>query len=775
MDTSSEFAPTTVAHGDLPTGSGSLPPAPRAQDLTIRQRASLTSGADAWHLQALPEVGVEGPMITDGPHGLRKALNGASLDITGSVPATCFPPAAGLSSSWNRDLVREVGRAMGEECRQEKVAVILGPGINIKRSPLGGRNFEYWSEDPLVAGHLASALVEGVQSQGIGTSLKHFAVNSQETDRMRVSARINERALREIYLSAFEEVVTRAHPWTVMCSYNKVNGTYASQNRWLLTDVLRAEWGFTGIVMSDWGAVHDREAALAAGLNLEMPPSGTDAQVVDAVESGRLDEDQLTAMAQGMLDLQHRAAQTLAEEDYTYDVDAHHELAARAARESVVLLKNEDGLLPLDADSQRIGVIGEFARTPRYQGGGSSHITPTRLSSFLDALSERQADFEFAAGFTLDDAAQDPALTQEAREVARGCDVVLLFLGLPETAESEGFDRLTLDLPAKQVELVSQVVEANPKTVVVLSNGAVVSVSPWQDRVPALMEAWLLGQAGGIGLADVLLGDHSPCGHLTETIPLSLEDEPSYLQFPGGEGVVDYGEGVFVGYRHFDSIGRRVAYPFGFGLSYTTFEVVDARASVTGATTARVEVTVRNTGSRAGAHVVQLYVEPPAASAVPRPTHELREFARVELAPGQDKTITLDLPARAFSYWSESFGTWHVQAGRYTLQIASSSRDIDVELPLVLEGDGLRTPLTEMSTVGEWLADPVGGQVLRSVLARAREGADSASPGVDSMEASAGIFLTSLPLSTFAAFAGESGRQLVEAVLEAHSEAEPRR
>lgn len=754
------------------SGASPTPPrTPRARDLTLEQRASLTSGADAWHLQGIAQAGIEGPMITDGPHGLRKARNDAGLDVTDSIPATCFPPAAGLSSSWNPDLVREVGRAMGEECRQEKVAVILGPGINIKRSPLGGRNFEYWSEDPVVAGHLASALVDGVQSQGIGTSLKHFAVNSQETDRMRVSARLNERALREIYLSAFEEVVTRSHPWTVMCSYNKVNGTYASQNRWLLTDVLRKEWGFTGIVMSDWGAVHDRGAALAAGLNLEMPPSGTDAQVVAAVESGDLDEDQLTLMAQGMIDLQTRATETLAEDGYTYDVDAHHAVAARAARESVVLLKNEGEVLPLDATRQRIGVIGEFARTPRYQGGGSSHITPTRLTSFLDALALRGIDVDFAPGFTLDDSPQDPALRREAQDVARRCDVVLLFLGLPDAAESEGFDRKSLDLPTKQVDLVRALTAVNPRTVVVLSNGAVVSVAGWQDRVAGLVEGWLLGQAGGIALADVLLGDHSPSGHLTETIPLSLADEPSYLQFPGGEGVVDYGEGVFVGYRHFDSVDRKVAYPFGFGLSYTTFEVVDAHASVTGATSARVEVRVRNTGTRPGAHVVQLYVAPPATTPVPRPVHELREFVKVELAPGEEQSLTMDLPPRAFAYWSEAFGTWHVPAGRYVLQVASSSRDIDVELPVVLDGDGLRAPLTEMSTVGEWLADPVGGEVLRAILAQASAGGGASSFDIESMEASAGIFLTSLPLATLAGFSGESGHRLVDAVMQATKEA----
>lgn len=444
-------------------------------DLTLEEKAAITSGLDAWHLQGLESQGIPSYMITDGPHGLRKMRHATGLYDT--VPATCFPPAAGFANSWNPELVQEVGAAMGEECVQEKVAVLLGPGVNIKRNPLGGRCFEYWSEDPCLTAHQAAALVEGVQSQGIGTSLKHFAANNQETDRMRVSVRVSERALREIYLAAFEYVIKHANPWTIMCSYNRINGTYSAENKWLLTDVLRGEWGYQGLVMSDWGAVHNRVASIAAGLNLEMPPSDTDRDVVIAVRDGHLDETQLDRMAAGMLKLLDQVKPAMNRNDYTYDAAAHDELARRAARESIVLLKNENNVLPLSAD-EHIAVIGEFARTPRYQGGGSSHITPTHLTSFLDALQTRGIDAEFAPGFTLDGSEQDAALTKEAQAVASNADKVVLFLGLPDEAESEGYDRSDIDLPAKQIEVLHAVRAMNPNTVVVPRMG-----QPWVSLI----------------------------------------------------------------------------------------------------------------------------------------------------------------------------------------------------------------------------------------------------------------------------------------------------
>lgn len=685
---------------------------PSVHDLTLEEKAALTSGADAWHLQGIEAKGIPGYMITDGPHGLRKGIpaGDGQTDLDASVPATCFPPAAGLASSWNPDLIREVGEAMGEECVQEKVAVILGPGVNIKRNPLGGRCFEYWSEDPYLAGHEAVGIVEGVQSKGIGTSLKHFAANNQETDRLRISARISPRALREIYLPAFEYIVKTAQPWTVMCSYNRINGVHSAQNRWLLTDVLRNEWGFKGIVMSDWGADHDRVASLNAGLNLEMPPSGTDLQIVEAAQDGRIPSAQLDRMAQGMIDLVDKTRAAMNVNDYRYDVDAHHETARRAAVESIVLLKNEGAILPV-SKAAHIAVIGEFARTPRYQGGGSSHITPTRTTSFLDALTARGVNATFAPGFTLDLAPADPALESDAVDAAKSADVAILFLGLPDAAESEGFDRTDIKLPAKQLELLDRVAAVNDHVVVVLSNGSVVAVSPWASRAQGILESWLLGQAGGAALADVIFGDENPSGKLAQTIPLDIHDDPSTLNWPGEEGHVDYGEGVFVGYRYYDTFDKAVAYPFGYGLSYTTFSIGEVTVEKTGANSAVVTAMVTNTGSMAGAQTVQVYVAPSACD-VARPRHELKGFVKVQLDAGESKRVTIELDERAFAYWSERFNDWHVEAGTYTIEVGSSSRDIAVSVPVVLDGDGKSMPLNEWSTFAEWSADPIGSQVV---------------------------------------------------------------
>ena len=729
-------------------------------ELTLEEKAALTSGADAWHLQGVESKGVHGYMITDGPHGLRKMRQAQGVSgLYDTVPSTCFPPAAGFANSWNPELTREVGVAMGEECVQEKVAVILGPGVNIKRNPLGGRCFEYWSEDPTLAAWQASGLVEGIQSQGVGACVKHFAANNQETDRMRVSIRVTERALREIYLPAFEYIVKHAHPWTMMCSYNRINGVYSSENPWLLTKVLRDEWGYQGIVMSDWGAVHDRTASLAAGLNLEMPPSNTDDEVVIAVRDGRLDEKQLDRMAQGMLDLIERTRPAM-EREYRYDEAEHHEIARRAARESIVLLKNEDGILPLKAD-ERIAVIGEFARTPRFQGGGSSHITPTRTRSFLDALEERGVHAAFAPGFTLDDQPQTGELTGGAVSAARNADKAILFLGLPDSTESEGYDRTTLDIPAKQIEVLHAVAAVNPNTVVVLSNGAVVSVSGWRGEAKGLVEAWLLGQAGGEATADVLYGDVDATGRLSETIPLDIEDNPSMVNFPGGEGYVDYGEGVFVGYRYYDSRNLEVAYPFGYGLSYTSFEIGDAKATVTGPTTATVSATVTNTGDRAGSQVVQVYVAPTYDSVAARPSHELRAFRKVELQPGESATVEFDLDARAFAYWSERFGDWHVAPGSYTIEFASSSRDIEDTVEIELAGDGKTLRLTDMSTIREWTDDPVGSRIFK---ARADEFEARGIPVWPTDEVNCMFFYT-IPLNSIATFVGPEGRAFKEAVL----------
>lgn len=711
-------------------------------DLTLEEKAGLTSGQDAWHLQSVPGKGVPGYMITDGPHGLRKATHSTQMDLNGSVPATCFPPACALASSWNPDLIRQVGETLGQECAAEKVAVVLGPGINIKRNPLGGRCFEYWSEDPYLTGHEAAALVDGVQSRGIGTSLKHFAANNQETDRMSVDIRISARALREIYLPAFEYVVKHSQPWTVMCSYNKVNGAYSSENHWLLTDVLRDEWGFKGIVMSDWGACHDRVKALNAGLNLEMPPSHTDHEIVQAVHDGRIEERQLNSMAAGMLQLAEQAAPAM-NEDSEYDVDDHDAVARRAAAESIVLLKNQHGILPLP-DKRHVTVIGEFARTMRYQGGGSSHINPNRLTSFLDAIRERGINAEFAPGFTLDDEPQRSELTEQALAAAEHADTVLLFIGLPEHAESEGADRTTLDIPAKQISLLHEITAVNPRIVVIVSNGSAVTMN-WEHHAQAIVEAWLPGQAGGSALADVLYGDVDPSGRLAQTIPCSINDDPSMMNWPGEEGHVDYGEGVFVGYRYYDTFDKPIRYPFGYGLSYTDFAIDDVSVSVDGPCSVTVSCTVTNTGARGGSQTVQCYVAPPR-SKVARPVHELKGFVKVHLAPGERRDISMHLSERAFAYWSTIFDDWHVEPGVYGIEVALSSRHIIASVDAPIQGDGKTLPLTRHSTLGEWLDDPLIGPAAAQTL-------NKSVPDDPAMRA----MVRSMPFSSLAELGGPDG------------------
>ena len=742
---------------------------PSVKELTLEEKASLTSGGDAWHLQGVESKGIPGYMITDGPHGLRKSLASSTgeTDLNNSVPATCFPPAAGLSSSWNPELIYKVGEAMAEECIQEKVAVILGPGVNIKRNPLGGRCFEYWSEDLYLAGHEAVGIVAGVQSKGVGTSLKHFAANNQETDRLRVDARISQRALREIYLPAFEHIVKKAQPWTIMCSYNRINGVHSAQNHWLLTDVLRDEWGFEGIVMSDWGADHDRVASLNAGLNLEMPPSYTDDQIVYAARDGRIAPAQLDRMAQGMIDLINKARAAMSIDGYRFDVDAHDEVAHQAAIESIVLLKNDDAILPLNADpavARKIAVIGEFARTPRYQGGGSSHITPTKMTSFLDTLAERDIKADFAPGFTLDLEPADLALESEAVETAKNADVVLMFLGLPEAAESEGFDRDTLDMPAKQIALLEQVAATNQNVVVVLSNGSVVSMAPWAKNAKGILESWLLGQAGGLALADVIFGQVSPSGKLAQSIPLDINDDPSMLNWPGEEGHVDYGEGVFVGYRYYDTYGKSVDYPFGYGLSYATFEIADVAAAKTGANTATVTATVTNTSDVDAAETVQVYVAPGEAD-VARPKHELKGFTKVFLKAGESKTVTIDLDERAFAYWSEKYNDWHVEAGEYAIEVGVSSRDIADTVAVALDGDGKTQPLTEWSTYGEWEADPFGAKIVAAVAAAGETGELPKLPDNAMMR----MFLNSMPINSLPTLLGEGGKKIAQFMLDEYA------
>ncbi|MEU6412049.1 glycoside hydrolase family 3 C-terminal domain-containing protein [Microbispora sp. NPDC046933] len=713
--------------------------------LTLEQKASLLSGRDFWTTKPLEEAGIPSITLCDGPHGVRREAGGSDhLGLNESIPATCFPTAAAVGSSWDPEVAARIGAAVGREGRALGVAVVLGPGVNIKRSPLCGRNFEYYSEDPLLSGVLAAAHVTALQAEGPGASVKHFAVNNQETERMRVSADVDERTLREIYFPAFERVVTQARPATVMCSYNRVNGVHASQNRWLLTDVLRREWGFTGVVVSDWGAVQDRVAALAAGLDLEMPGTGgaSDRRVVEAVRAGDLDEAVVNASVRRVAALTARHSGVSG----AFDADAHHALARELAAECAVLLKNEDGTLPLPA-SARIAVIGEFAARPRFQGGGSSHVNATRVDAALDAIRALAPDVSYAQGFSLDGSGDARELREAAAEAAASADVAVVFAGLGEREESEGFDRETIDLPAVQVELIRAVAAAARRTVVVLSNGGVVSMEGWHDDVDAVLEGWLLGQAGGSAVADLLFGVVNPSGRLAESIPVRLQDTPSYLNFPGEAGHVRYGEGVMVGYRYYETVELPVRYPFGHGLSYTSFAIGGLTVVRTGDDTATVTVTVTNTGERTGKHVVQVYVAT-AAGPVRRPARELRAFTKVSLAPGESRTVTLPLDRRAFAYYDVPLGRWVVAPGDYTIQIGENAASVVAETTISLDGDSVIPVVSLDSTLGEWLSHPLAGPALLRVLT----GGKSERPEEDDEN---GLRMaSSMPMGRFLTFAG---------------------
>jgi len=694
----------------------------RLSELTLEEKASLCLGSDFWHTAPVERLGIPQIMVSDGPHGLRAQLEEADhVGIGGSAPATCFPTASALGSSWNPELFRAVGEALGREAKKLGVSVVLGPGINMKRSPLCGRNFEYISEDPWLAGELATAMVQGTQSQGIGTSLKHYAANNQEDDRLRVSAEVDDRTLREVYLPAFERVVKQSQPWTVMCAYNKINGTYCSEHYWLLTQVLREEWGFEGLVVSDWGAVHDRVAALRGGLDLEMPPNVgvSDAAIVAAVGDGSLYESILDDSVSRVLQLVDRSQPALAARG-EFDVDEHHALARRAAHESAVLLKNAGNVLPLQpASGSTVAVIGEFARTPRFQGAGSSQVNPTLIDVPLAELQSAlagQAEVRFAAGFGIGTTDNDEELMQEAVELASEADHVLVFLGLPGEDESEGFDRTHIDLPANQLVLLHALAEVHDRLIVILANGGVVRVSTWEDKVAAILECWLSGQAAGGAAVDLLLGVANPSGKLAETIPVRLQDNSSYLNFPGEEGVVRYGEGIFIGYRAYDKLIQHVSYPFGFGLSYTTFRIDDVNVSVTGSVAggdlaATVTASVTNTGQRAGAEVVQVYVGDVEAS-VARPLRELKGFVKIHLEPGETRQVSFDLDERAFAFWSRRLQQWVVESGEFLIAVGSSSRDLVATEAITIDAPRLSLPLGPDSTLHEWLDDDRGRELL---------------------------------------------------------------
>ncbi|GAA4343933.1 family 78 glycoside hydrolase catalytic domain [Microbacterium rhizosphaerae] len=752
------FAAVTAGE-PIPVDLFEAAPSPADDDLV--DAAGMLSGRDFWSTRE--GDGIRSLVLVDGPHGVRRQTGTAdNLGFNESLPATCFPPGAGLGSTWNPALIREVGEALGCEARALDVDVLLGPAINIKRSPLGGRTFEYFSEDPLLTGILATGYVQGVQSTGVGTSLKHFAVNNQETDRMRVSAEVDDRALREIYLPAFERVVTQAHPTTVMSAYNAINGVFASENEWLLTDLLRGEWGFDGLVVSDWGAIKDRVEALRAGLDLEMPGTGDAGRdaIVDAVRDGRIDRGLVDRSLERLRALADRTRPSAA--DPSFDEDAHHALARRAAGEAIVLLRNERGTLPLRA-GQRVAVLGELAATPQYQGGGSSHVNPTRLDIPLEQLRRVLADVSYAPGYSTDPSADHTALLGAARAAAEEADVAVVFVGLYEKDQSEGFDRTHLDLPPQHVALIQSVAAVAQRTVVVLSNGGVVSLEPWHDSVDAIVEGWALGQAVGSAIADVLTGAVNPSGRLAESIPFRLQDTPSYLTFPGENEIVRYSEGVFVGYRWYTTAESPVRYPFGHGLSYTGF-TQELEVEASGPDSARARVIVRNTGHVGGAEVVQVYVAP-AASPVRRPARELAGFAKVELEPGESTVIEIPLDRRAFAYWDVAKGRWRVEPGTYRVELGRSSVEISASADLPLEGDiDSPEPLTLDSTVGSWFGHPlVGPALMQAMMAGASEEQLAAASENENMLK----MVESMPMGQFARFPGveipdEALEQLIE-------------
>lgn len=735
-----------------------------ASDLTLEEKASLTSGADFWTTKAIDRLGIPSVMMTDGPHGLRKQSGSTDhLGLASSVPATCFPPAVGIGSSFDPEIIERVGAAIGVEAAIENVAVVLGPGINIKRSPLCGRNFEYFSEDPIVSGILGAASVRGIQSKGVGTSLKHFAANNQEFDRMRASSDVDPRPLREIYLRGFERVVKDAAPWTVMCSYNKLNGVWTSEDPWLLTSVLRDDWGFDGLVVSDWGAVNDRVVGVAAGLDLEMPASGgrTDAQLVAAVRAGTLPESVLDTAAARAIGLVRKAGERPAVAG-PLDVDAHHALAREAAGRSIVLLKNDGALLPLAAD-QMVAVIGAFATEPRFQGAGSSLINPTRVDNALDELRVVGGEnVSYAAGFAVEGGAVEASgrtaeeLRAEAVGVARTADVAVLFLGLPAAEESEGFDRDHIDLPAEQLAVLDAVLEVNPRVVVVLSNGGVVAL-PFADRVPAIIESWLLGQAGGGAVADVLYGAVNPSGKLTETVPVRLEDNPSFGNFPGEFGHVRYGEGLLVGYRWYDAKGLDVTFPFGHGLSYTTFEYTGATAEVgaDGGIVVRLDVT--NSGDRDGREVVQVYVAP-TTSIVQRAPRELKAFSSVALAAGETRSVELVVRREDLAYWDIRVDRWIVEGGEYTVEVAASSRDIRSRVSVEISGDAVHQELTMNSSVGDLMTHPIAGPIVQQALGGLMGGlgGDAAAASMMPNDEAMQKMMASFPIGRLAGFPGLS-------------------
>ena len=746
--------------------------------LTLEEKAGLCSGADFWHTKAVERLGIPASMVSDGPHGLRKQDEEVDhLGINDSIKAVCFPAASATAASFDREMLCRMGEAIGDSCQHEKLSVVLGPAVNIKRSPLCGRNFEYFSEDPYLAGQMASALIHGIQSRNVGTSIKHFAVNSQEHRRMSSSADVDERTLREIYFPAFETAVKQEQPWTVMCSYNRINGVFASENPWLLTEVLRGEWGFEGYVMSDWGAVSDRVAGVKAGLDLEMPASGgfNDRKIVEAVRSGKLDEAVVDQAVERILNIVYRFVEH-AKPETPWDKEAQHLLAAEVAADCMVLLKNEEGILPLSREDE-IAFIGEFAEKPRFQGGGSSHINCFKTTSALEAAEGLK--IRYARGYSVADDCATDEMIREAVEAARSARVAVVFAGLPDVYESEGYDRTHMRMPDCQNRLIEAVAAANPNTVVVLYNGSPVEM-PWIGSVKAVLEAYLGGQAVGLATVRILFGEVNPSGKLPESFPKKLSDNPSYL-FYGGEGdTAEYREGIFVGYRYYDRKETELLFPFGHGLSYTSFDFSDLRLSrkrITDQESLTATVRVTNTGKRAGKTVVQLYVGD-CESSVFRPVRELKGFDKVFLEPGESKDVSFTLDKRSFAYWNTKIHDWHVESGEFRIEIGHSSRDIACCAAVQVDSTAEIPRRYDVNSIFmDLMQDPRADTVLKPLLDGIREmfmpsdeeQSDAAQEAISNEMSLA--MVKYMPLRSILSFAGEKADPgLIDQILKALNE-----
>ncbi len=680
--------------------------------MTLKEKASLCSGKDFWHLKSIERLGLPEIMVCDGPHGLRKQnAENKKVGIGNSYPATCFPTAVTTACSWDRDLIYKMGQALAEECLQHGVSVLLGPGVNMKRSPLCGRNFEYFSEDPELAGEMGASFIAGVQSKGIGTSLKHFAGNSQEMKRMTSNSIIDERALREIYLRAFEKAVKKSQPWTVMNAYNLLNGTYCSENDWLQNKVLRDEWGFKGAVVSDWGAVNDRVAGLNAGNDLEMPSSGgvNDAKIVEAIKCGVIDETTLDERVDKLIDIILKGAANK-KPGYKFDVKAHNLLSRQIAEQSMVLLKNDGNILPLKrVEGEYVAVIGAFADNPRYQGAGSSIINPTMIDSGRRAFNNSPISVKFADGYDRSGKRKnEDAYITEACNLAKNASKAVVFIGLTDDYESEGFDRSTMKLPDGHNRLVEAVSRVNDNVIVVLEGGSPVEM-PWADDVKAILNAYLGGQSVAPAIVDVLTGKANPCGKLAETYPVCLKDTPTSFRYPDSKEDVQYRESIFIGYRYYDKVERNVRFPFGFGLSYTSFEYSDIKLkkkNLTKGEGAKVTFTIKNTGDVAGSEIAQVYVAKPE-SKIFRAPKELKGFVKIHLDPGEEKKVSVELDDRAFAFWNTATEDWCVESGEYKILVGASSRDIRLEAAAKMKSEDDETIVDLRESAGVYFdGDP---------------------------------------------------------------------